>query len=259
MASMSNGVLNDSYKPQADASLQKIKTVTLLTWGKDGVTGKRQAHTLYISKLKDMQFVIKVLPYIAMMLDCPHEVRGNTAEAAINAFEKQQREFHDKMKMGTAKPVLVVNVETGRPWHDHKSRDRDAVFNVSYQKAFLIAGELHEVQNKWVTITKEEYIPDRHGDYRSWGGWNSEENKYEMRTEVPGRKNPFINGTPIDYTPELHDGIDAILERVSTAGAEMKKLVEAKDLVALLGRAPMALPAPAAPADPKRRIKRRAS
>jgi hypothetical protein len=196
--------------------------------------------TLYLDPRETPTFCFEVPDYVVQALGVPDVCHAKTADQADIDFKALMQRYHVHMKTAKAEPVILVKlsyyaVDTdGRGIaHDNgfigrNSMDIERMVGLSYRLAFRVNGHIH--QRDVSTWTRDQWNFHHGGFHREvpadkqWP-WGDEQ---EHTVEKVGHRIPHPQGTVLDYTPELHQRLDAIVAALDQAAQVLHGLNQAK-------------------------------
>lgn len=181
--------------------------------------------------------------YVAGALATKEVVHAATADMAEAAYDALLRKYSEHMKNAKAEPVIIVRFgyfakdEEGR----EIKRNEHSFFNASdleiyrevsigYTLAFRVNGHIHRREVDQVQVNPAEEWP-----------WPSG----HKNVDRVGHRLPSVPGITLNYTPELHARLDAVVAALNQAAQTLHGLGKAKDPgAALLALGGLLLSAP---------------
>jgi hypothetical protein len=207
-------------------SYRSIKQVRVRWYDEGGNHVANKMAPLYLDTKGTPTFVMVLPPHVVKALGLPNEGRIESAKAedVQPIFDRRMKEFHEWHKTATATPVIIVKAKY-MGWADEdRIVKKDSFFidsemsgsraentravGLAYELAFKVNGQVHERERQW---------------------YDKDHNRLEAPIFVVGYQKGHVDGVVLDYTPELHARIDAILAAINRAVLAIDEIVESKD------------------------------
>lgn len=201
--------------------LKQVNTRQMI-WALEDGSYERRRVTLYLDPTGTPEFVYKLPEHVAKSLGVDEEVRGPTAEDALEKWDRIIARFVEWYRTAKAELVIILEVAYYGETPEGDQLEEDSFFytagnhlryesrrcvGVSYRLAFRVNGKIHYRERKW--DGKKESFP----------------------VGPPERES---NNVVLDYSEELHARLEAICGAVNRAANQLHQIVKAKDVAAML-------------------------
>lgn len=214
-------------------SWKRVKQITV-TWAAENGAVEFLPQTLWLDPTGEASFAMELPEYICKAMKVDRIVNCSKAEDVKPRVERIMRDYSEWAKNAQAVPVIIIRAKFFGYAKDDSALKRDSFFidsemshdqadktraiGLQYWLAFRVNGNIHgrDVERFY----DDEGHRDKTKDVVKVG-WNKGSIKEQ-------------HGIVLDYTPELHARLDAIMGAINNAVVNVHEILESKDVAAAL-------------------------
>lgn len=212
-------------------SWKRVKQIPV-AWAAENGQISFLSQTLWLDPTGEATFAMELPEYICKAMKVEPTVHCAKAEDVKPRVDRIMRDYSEWAKNARAEPVIIVHAKYLGETADGDTLKRNSFFidsemshdrsdstravGLQYWLAFRVNGNIHarDVERVLKEGTDDEY------DEVVTVGWNKGAPREQGGCAI------------LDYTPELHARIDAIMKAINNAAINISEILEAKNVAA---------------------------